>query len=144
MAEPIGRPLRLDPNACSASTDLPAFLARPVDPPVYHGFPFVEESRTDDWVFGTITDYENPEGCNEGDAFVVAPDGIRAGIVWQVGTFEMQEILPPDEKRWDVYGIAFPKAICTTADFVQSCREVLPLLKQIHAKVNTNRQERMS
>jgi hypothetical protein len=56
---PQGKPLRLDPDAESASPELPAFLARPEGAPVYHGFPLLEETRTPDgWCFGTISDYD--------------------------------------------------------------------------------------
>jgi hypothetical protein len=82
---PDGKPLLTDPFKASADPDLPAFLAPPVGVPVYHGFPIVEESRTEDWCFGAITSFEDPEGCGGGDGFVVAPDGSRAGIVWTVG-----------------------------------------------------------
>ena len=37
--QPEGVLLRLDPEARSADSSLPAFLARPKDAPVYHGFP---------------------------------------------------------------------------------------------------------
>ena len=66
-----------DPEALSASHDLPAFLARPQGSPVYHGFPVLDESDTDGWRLGVITEFEDPEGCGSGDVFVVAPDGTR-------------------------------------------------------------------
>jgi hypothetical protein len=136
MSQGSGKPLRLDPTAQSASTGLPAFLARPTDAPVYHGFTTVEESRADGWVFGTITDYEDANGCEYGDAFVIAPDGSRAGLVWQVDSFNVQEICPPNENRWGVYGVAFPKPVRTTEDFVEGCRCVLPALNRIHEELN--------
>jgi hypothetical protein len=68
----------------------------------------VEETRTDGWCYGAITDYEDPEGCEAGDGFVVAPDGSRAGLVWSTGDFEAREICEPDADRWGVYEIAFP------------------------------------
>ncbi len=135
MSSTDGKPVRVDPNAASASDDLPAFIARPADAPVYHGFPIVEESRTEGWVFGTISDYEDPNGCDWGDAFVIAPDGTRAGIVWQVDQFEPQVVLPPGEGRWGVYGFAYPTLIRTTAEFVTMCRSFLPELKRRHAAV---------
>lgn len=139
MADTGGKSLRLDPSAASASPDLPAFLSRPADAPAYHGFTVVEETRIDGWVFGTISDYEDPNGCDWGDAFVVAPDGTRAGIVWQVDQFEPQAIFPPDENRWGVYGFAYPTPIRTTADFVKMCHSFLPELRRRHAaaKVGT-------
>lgn len=133
MLNSEGKPLRLDPNARSASTDLPAFLTRPSDAPVYHGFTIIEETRKDDWVFGSISDYQDPGGCEWGDAFVIAPDGSRAGIVWVTGEVEVHEICPPSPERWGVYGFGFPKLIRNTTDFVECCHQILPKLKRIHA-----------
>jgi hypothetical protein len=135
MAETEGKPLRLDPSSASASPDLPAFVSRPAGAPVYHGFGLVEETRIDGWVFGTISDYVDPNGCDWGDAFVVAPDGTRAGIVWQVDNFDPQVVLPPDKDRWGVYGFAYPTPIRTTADFVKMCHSFLPELRRRHAAV---------
>lgn len=76
---PKSRPLILDASAESANPHRPAFLARPEGTPVYHGFPVVEGVEVDGFRLGMITDFESsPE---DGDAFVVAPDGDRAGLV---------------------------------------------------------------
>lgn len=77
------RPLALDASARSADPDVPAFLARPKGEPVYHGFPVVEGVEVEGFRLGMIADLESsPE---DGDAFVIAPDGSRAGLVWCVG-----------------------------------------------------------
>jgi len=133
MSKSDGKPLKLDPTAASASADLPAFLARPANAPVYHGFVVIEETRKDGWVFGTISDYEDPNGCEWGDAFVIAPDGTRAGIVWQVDTFEPQVVCPSSPERWGVYGFAHPTPVRNTADFVKMCHSFLPELQRRHA-----------
>ena len=139
--QPTSKPLLLDPAAPSASVELPAFLARPADAPIYHGFPVIAESATDGWFLGTITDYADPGGCDCGDAYVIAPDGSRAGLVWQVGEGATQQILPPDAGRWGVYAIWFTHAIHTTEEFVAAFRRLLPELQSIHARV-TNQQHR--
>jgi hypothetical protein len=131
---PDGKPIRTDPNAVSADPDLPAFLARPKGAPVYHGFPLVEETRTDGWCYGAITAFEDPAGCESGDGYVVAPDGSRAGLVWSVGTFPTTLVCEPDSKRWGVYEIAFPRAIRTIDDMVECFRAVLPELKAAYAE----------
>lgn len=77
---PKGRPLSLDPNAESASSELPAFLARPANKPVYHGFSVLADVVVDGFTFGKITDFEE-EVADDGDAFVVAPDDARAGLI---------------------------------------------------------------
>ena len=97
-----GRPIVTDPDAKSANTDEPAFIARPEGAPVYHGFVVVEESETDGWRYGAITAFEGVKDEREGDGFVIAPDGARAGVVWSTDQSEFEEILPPDEDRWGV------------------------------------------
>ena len=134
MSDP-GRPLRLDPNAQSASPGRPAFLSRPAGAPVYHGFPLIEETETDGWLYGAITDFEVPEGARAGDGFVQAPDGRRAGLVWEVGAGELAEISAPDEQRWGVYAIWFPTPIRNAADLAACFRHVLPQLKAVHARL---------
>jgi hypothetical protein len=135
MRERDGKSLRLDPNAESGSPNLPAFLAHPAGAPVYHGFVIVDGTRIDGWAFGTITEYEDPAGCEYGDAFVIAPDGTRAGIVWQVDEFEPAVVSPPEPGRWDVYAFAYPTPIRTTDDFVRMCHGFLPELRRRHAAV---------
>lgn len=81
---PEGRLLAIDPEAQSAEHGLPAFLSRPAGAPVYHGFPVLDDVEAEGFRFGMITNFEaEPEG-SWGDAFIVAPDGSRAGIVWNV------------------------------------------------------------
>jgi hypothetical protein len=124
----------LNENPTESQPDaLPEFLSRPPGAPVYHGFAIIEETRIDGWVFGAITEYADPNGCDEGDAFVVAPDGSRAGVVWQVDDSRPRMICPPDKGRWGVYGFAYPTAIRTTSDFVAMCHSFLPELKNRYA-----------
>lgn len=132
---PVGLPLRLDPAAASADSTLPAFLARPAGAPVYHGFPLIDETRTDGWCYGAITGFDDPDGCEAGDGFVVAPDGSRKGLVWSAGEFETRRICEPTADRWDVYEIAFPRPVRNVTDLVDCFRAVLPQLKALHAKL---------
>jgi hypothetical protein len=137
-SKPSGKRVLTDDAAVSASRDLPAFLARPDGAPVYHGFPLLEESLTDGWRLGAISAFDDdPDGCDFGDAYVVAPDGSRAGLVWAVGVFETHEVCPPTSDRWGVYGIAFPRVVRSAADLVEFFRAVLPELKAIHARVRS-------
>lgn len=130
-----GKTMLQDPTAKSQTPGEPAFLSRPEGAPVYHGFPLVEETRTDGWCFGAITAFEDPEGSDYGDGFVVAPDGSRAGLMWAVGDFPIRETLAPDERRWGVYEVAFPKLVRTVEDLVDCFRSVLPDLQRIHRRV---------
>ena len=133
-----GRYLKLDEQAASASPGLPAFLAPPEGALVYHGFPIIRETLTDGWCFGAITEYADAGGCDSGDGFVVAPDGSRAGLVWDVGQGEIAQISPPDAGRWGVYQVWFPKPIRTTDDLVQCFRAVLPQLQRMHATIRNH------
>ena len=133
--EDTSKPLKLDVTAKSANPTLPAFLSRPEGAPVYHGFSLIEETRTDGWCFGAITEYADPDGCEGGDGFVVAPDGSRAGLVWEVGTQEMEEVLAPDEGRWGVYAVWFPRAVRTVDDLAFNFRHVLPELQKKYKEV---------
>jgi hypothetical protein len=64
-SQPEGVPVRLDPDARSTNSSLPDFLARPKDAAVYHGFPILENSRTDDgWCFGTVSEPDCSEGSD--------------------------------------------------------------------------------
>jgi hypothetical protein len=130
-----GKKIFQDDKAPSRTQGMPAFLSRPEGAPIYYGFPLVEETRTDGWCFGAITEFEDPQGCIEGDGFVIASDGSRAGLAWSVGDFATREICPPDETRWGVYEIAFAKAVRTVDDLSQCFRAVLPELQAIHARV---------
>src|ERR1041384_8772115 len=88
-----GKAILQDPDAESSDPELPAFLAPPEGAPVYHGFGLIEETRTDGWCYGAITAFdEDPNGCEDGDGFVVAPDATRAGLIWDVGDFPVSEV----------------------------------------------------
>ena len=137
-----GRRITFDPGAPSASPDKPAFLARPAGSPVYHGFVIIPETSTDGWCLGTITEFENPQGCTAGDAFVIAPDGSRAGLVWEVGSDSLQEISPPEEGRWGVYAVWFPHPTRTVEDLVSAFRAVLPQLKERYAQIRAGQLNR--
>jgi hypothetical protein len=127
-----GRPILTDDEAESADPALPAFLAHPAGAPVYHGFPLVEETRTPDgWCFGAITDFID---ADYGDAFVVAPDGSRAGIVWEAGEGEISEIAAPEEGRWGVFAVWFRAPVRTVEDFTAELHAALPRLREIHAR----------
>jgi len=133
-----GREIITDDDAASADPTLPAFLARPAAAPVYNGFPLIEQTRTPDgWCFGAITRFDDPAGCDAGDAFVVAPDGSRAGIVWQVGEGEFAEVCSPEGERWGVYALWFRTPIRTLEEFKNELHAALPCLREIHALVRS-------
>lgn len=126
-----GKPLAIDHRAVSASPTAPAFVARPVDAPVYHGFRVLEDVTADGFTFGAITDFE-AEPCDAGDAFVIAPDGSRAGLVWEVteGSGErIEQVLPFDKERWGVWAVSFAYPMRNRADAHKNLAAVLAGLK---------------
>ena len=108
MSKHEGKPLAVDRHAASASPTEPAFVARPSGAPVYHGFRVLEDVTVEGFTFGAITDFEM-ELCETGDAFVVAPDGSRAGLVWEVGAArDIEQVLPLELERWGVWAGLVP------------------------------------
>src|ERR1700722_11422234 len=104
-----GQVAREDPSAVSARPDLPAFLAPSAGSPVYHGFPLLPNSQKEGLVFGVIT---NPRpGATWGDAYVVAPDGSRAGM----------------------YQFHFEPPVDSDADLIRNLHAILPRLKELYA-----------
>ena len=124
-----------DPSAPGEEEGGP-FFVRDESEPVYTGFGLVKETETDGFIFGAITNYLEPDsedGCTYGDGYIQAPDGSRAGIVWDVSDEPtVSTIIEPEERRWGVYAVEFPKPIKTTDDLVYNFGSVLPLLRQIY------------
>jgi hypothetical protein len=125
-----GRPLAVDPEAASASTDGPAFVNPPDGAPVYHGFPILKDVVVEGFCLGKITDFE-AEYCDYGDAFVVAPDNSRAGLVWEISSEpHFSEILCADSDRWGVWGVNFPHPMTSRENARLNLAFILPPLKQ--------------
>jgi hypothetical protein len=76
--------------------------------PPYGGSP-IPGVEVDGFRLGEVTDFTS-EPTTSGDAFVEAPHGTRAGLVWETGVEEryFAEVLPPDRFRWGVFSIATP------------------------------------
>lgn len=130
--------LRLDEESVSAQPNLPAFLAPPEGAPAYYGFPLVEESRSDGWCFGAISDFmepDAPDGCHFGDGFIEAPDGSRAGIVWETNIAGIEEILPASGNRWGVWSVGFCRPIQNMEDLLFNFDQALPLLQEKYRQV---------
>lgn len=130
---PGGRLARVDPEAESTDPDLPPFIAVPPGAPAYYGFPVLQGSEIDGFTFGVITDPNDEAGATWGDAYVIAPNGSRAGIVWQAGAGDPTVICPPSEGRWGVYGFAFQEPIRSDQDLIAALHSVLPNLKEYYA-----------
>jgi len=127
---PTGHPLALDPLAGSASQTEPAFIARPSGAPVYHGFKVLGDVVVGGFSFGKITDFE-VETRDEGDAFVVAPDNSRAGLVWEISDKPcFQQIAAPDAARWGVWGVSFANTMTSRENVRKNLESILPELKK--------------
>lgn len=123
---PEGHQIRLDRDAESADPELPAFLARPEGAPAYHGFPLTA-IEVEGFKLGAITDFV---GSEVGDGFVVAPDGSRAGLVWQVADEEMFiETLAPDASRWGVWEVSFPAVMRSESEVRDNFASLVPKLR---------------
>ena len=126
-----GQVAREDPSAVSARPGLPAFLAPPIGAPVYHGFSLLPQSEKEGFVFGVIT---SPRpGATWGDAYVQAPDGSRAGIVWATKGPVTELVLPPNPGRWGVYQFQFEPPVESDADLIRNLHAILPRLKELYA-----------
>ena len=127
---PRGRPLRLDPTAVSAQPGAPAFVAPPAGAPAYYGFPVLEDVEVEGFRFGMITDWETePDVC--GDAFVVAPDDSRAGLVWEVHDPPyFEEVCRPDPGRWGVWAVTFPLPMSSRENARRNLAAILPPLRE--------------
>jgi len=124
-----GKPVAIDHTAASASPTEPAFIARAKGAPVYHGFLVLEDVNIDGFVLGAITDFE-AEHTDVGDAFVVALDGSRAGLVWEVAaTAGIEELQPFEPGRWGVWAVSFPHPMNNRENARKNLNEVLPDLK---------------
>lgn len=124
-----GRPLAIDQNAASASKTEPAFVTRPESAPVYHGFVVLDDVVVDGFTLGKITDWE-AEPCEAGDAFVIAPDGTRAGLVWEVCNEQyFREVLAPEPQRWGVWGVGFVLPMSNRANAAENLESILPELR---------------
>jgi hypothetical protein len=127
-----GQVARQDPDAVSASPDLPAFIARPPGTPVYYGFPLLPESEKDGFVFGVITSARGDAPASWGDAYVVAPDGSRAGLTWVMDGPVTEVQSPPNSGRWGVYQFRFEHPVRSDTDLILNLHAILPRLKELY------------
>src|SRR6516162_6237128 len=112
-----------------SSRTQPAFGAKPRGAPIHHGFPSLS-IVVEGFTFGKISDFD-AEPCTEGDAFVVAPDNSRAGLVWEVsGNSYFQEVCPADSNRWGVWPASFPHPMTNHENVRRNFEHILPQLKR--------------
>ncbi len=127
---PKARPLAVDAAARSDSENDPAFVARPAGAPVYYGFQILSDVEVDGFTFGKITDFE-AEPSEVGDAFVIARDNSRAGLVWEVSNDRyFKEVCPLEPERWGVWAVCFPHPMTSRGNVRRNLESVLRGLKK--------------
>jgi hypothetical protein len=93
-------------------------------------FPALNDVVVEGFTLGAITDFE-AEACEYGDAFVIAPDGSRAGLVWEVSEQPyFTEVLPLEHSRWGVWGVSVQHPMKSRDDARENLAAILPNLKQ--------------
>ncbi len=134
----VWKTMVLDPNVEFADPSKPPFAAAPPNSKPYYGHPLLEETRIEGWCLGAVTDPFEPDcerGCTIGDAFVEAPDGGRAGLVWTLDEIPRFAVLrEPDYGRWGVFHFTVLKPIASMADLRQAFSAMLPALKELYQR----------
>jgi hypothetical protein len=119
----------VDVNANSAISDVPGYIARPAGEPVYYGFPILDDVNVDGFRLGIITDFE-AEHYPCGDAFVVAPDNSRCGLIWVESEIPfLEEVSPLASDRWGVWRAGFSRPMISRENAVENLRSIIHLLR---------------
>lgn len=136
--EGVPKTLLLDPEAETADSDKPAFLAPPPDSEPFHGSPLLDVTRTDGWCLGAVTDPCEPDcarGCTIGELFVETPDGRRAALCWNVEMPQkLVELAVEDPRLWGSYHVTFMSALRDLEGLKEMFLCLLPILKQMYAR----------
>ena len=136
--ETVWKTMVLDPSAQFTDPSKPPFLASPPGSPPYYGHPLLEETRSEGWCLGVITDpFESDcdAGCTIGDAFVEAPDGSRAGLVWTLDTQPRFAVIrEPDCGRWGVFHFTVLQPIAKMDELREAFVALLPALKMLRER----------
>jgi tetratricopeptide (TPR) repeat protein len=123
------RPPALDVNAESAQRDMPSFAAPPVGAEPYHGFPLLDNVEASGFRLGMITNFlAFPE--THGDAYVIGPDGSRAGLVWEeTDRTYFEQAGPISEDRWGVWAAGFIYPMRSREDARKNLETIVPGLR---------------
>lgn len=122
--------LMLDLRAETADSSRPAFMAPPEGSPPFHGFSVLEDVCVEGFSWGGITDFEREPGLESGDAFIVAPDGSRAGLEWRLDNETwLLEMSPPNDRRWGVYLAGIERPLVDRASARAVLADLIPHLR---------------
>lgn len=123
--------MALDPEAQSTDDSLPAFMAPPPDTPAYYGFVVLHDVEAEGFLLGKISDFEAMPDMVAGDAFIIAPDNSRAGLVWELAEeVFVREISFMAENRWGVWGVGFLYPMTTRDNMRRNLQNLLPFLSE--------------
>jgi hypothetical protein len=137
MKEPRrdGHRILTDHTAQSPGANLPAFLAKAEGAAVYHGFPLLEVTRTEDgWCFGAIREFEVEKGVETGDAFVQAPDRSRPASCGKLAKAKYPRFARRNHPAGGVYAAWFREPVHNIEEFKSAMWSILPQLRQIHER----------
>ena len=94
---------------------------------MYYGFTVLEGVEADGFRLGTISAL-GPD--DYGDAFVIAPDGSRAGLVWEIGeSHEVSEVSGFEPGRWGVWAVEFARPMSSKHHAQRNLEDILPALR---------------
>jgi len=98
--------------------------------PVYEGCPILEDVCIDGFQLGKITDFEAAPSAF-GDAFVVAPDGSRAGLIWAVSVSPyFAQAAAFEAHRWGIWSVSFRWPMTSRDNARRNLESIVPQLKQ--------------
>jgi hypothetical protein len=67
-----------------------------------------------------------------GDALVIAPDGRKAGLIWETGDApSFATSIEPDSGRWGTYAVTLPMPLTTDAEADAYLAALLPRLEPL-------------
>ncbi len=105
----------------------------------------IEDSLFDGWALGYVgIPWPGPWPKVNGDLFVVDPDGWQAGIAWESSGPTVHEIAAASASRWGVYQVRFPFPVMSERDLVRNFVAVLPMLRELRARVSATRESFLS
>lgn len=97
---------------------------------MYHGFCVWPDVVVGGFIFGVITDFEETE-TDAGDAFIIAPDGSRAGLIWSISdAYYFEQACSFEKGRWGVWAVGFEGPMRTKEDARRNLARIVSDLRE--------------
>ena len=123
--------LALDLSADSDDETVLPFMSPPKGSEPYHGFKVLQNVTHEGFTFGAITDFVKRPGLLTGDAFIVAPDGSRAGLEWRLtNEVYLLEMAMYNDARWGVWMAGIRHPMIDEDAALANLVELVPLLSE--------------